>query len=131
MSFEDFEALFALERETAKKEAKSKRPPPTTTELHHPPSRQLTTDLSRLLEYDTALETLPSDGITSPTHDAGRQRAEMDTDAESPRVILRHKRPGRATVPMVDNLRLLSPIHSGSTPAGHGRPPSGEIAGVI
>ena len=133
MSFEDFEALFALERETAKKEAKTRRPPPVTAELHLPPSRQLTTDLNRSLEYDTALDTLPSDGITSPTsaHDTGRQRAEVGTDAESPRVILRHKRRGRATVPMVDNLGLLSPIHSGSTPASHGRPPSGEIAGVL
>lgn len=133
MSFEDFEALFALERETTKKEAKTKRPPPVTAELHLPPSRQLTADLSRSLEYDTALDTLPSDGITSPTsaHDTGRQRAEVGTDTESPRVILRHKRRGRATVPMVDNLGLLSPIHSGSTPAGHGRPPSGEIAGVL
>ena len=79
MSFEDFEALFALERETAKKEAKTKRPPPVTAELHLPPSRQLTTDLSRSLEYDTALDTLPSDGITSPTsaHDTGRQRAKL------------------------------------------------------
>ena len=133
MSFEDFEARFALERETAKKEAKSKRPPPVTTELHLPPSQQLTTDLARSLEYDTALDTLPSGGITSPTraHDTGRQRAEVGTDAESPTVILRHKRRGRATVPMVDNLGLLSPIHSGSTPAGHGRPPPGEIAGVV
>ena len=131
MSFEDFEARFALERETAKKGAKSKRPPPVTTELHLPPSQQLTTD--RSLEYDTALDTLPSGGITSPTraHDTGRQKAEVGTDAESPTVILRHKRRGRATVPMVDNLGLLSPIHSGSTPAGHGRPPPGEIAGVV
>ena len=134
MSFEDIEAVFALERETVKKEAKSKRPPSTTTELYLPSSQQLTTDGS--IEYDTAFDTLPSDGITSPTSvpDTGRrQRTEVGTDhdTESPRVILRHKRPGRVTVPMVGNLGLLSPIHSGFTPAGHGRPPSGEIAGVI
>ena len=134
MSFEDIEAVFALERETAKKEAKSKRPPSTTTELYLPSSQQLTTDLSGSIEYDTAFDTLPSDDITSPTSapDTGRrQRTEVGADAESPRVILRHKRPGRVTVPMVGNLGLLSPIHSGFTPAGHGRPPSGEIAGVI
>lgn len=131
MSFEDIEAVFALERETVKKEAKSKRPPSTTTELYLPSSQQLTTDGS--IEYDTAFDTLPSDGITSPTSapDTGRQKTEVGADAESPRVILRHKRPGRVTVPMVSNLGLLSPIHSGFTPAGHGRPPSGEIAGVI
>ena len=133
MSFEDIEAVFALERETVKKKAKSKRPPSTTTELYLPSSQQLTTDLSGSLEYDTAFDTLPSDGITSPTSapDTGRQKTEVGADAESPRVILRHKRPGRVTVPMVGNLGLLSPIHSGFTPAGHGRPPSGEIAGVI
>ena len=131
MSFEDIEAVFALERETVKKKAKSKRPPSTTTELYLPSSQQLTTDGS--IEYDTAFDTLPSDGITSPTSapDTGRQKTEVGADAESPRVILRHKRPGRVSVPMVGNLGLLSPIHSGFTPAGHGRPPSGEIAGVI
>lgn len=125
MSFEDFEALFSLERETAKKEVKRRRPLPTTAELDMSLSLQPSADLSHSLKYDTALDTLPSDIVTSPT-----SRSPRDT-VKSPTVILRHKRVGRTSAPAeIGSKGFLSPIHSGTTPSGRGHPPYGEIAGT-
>lgn len=128
MSFEDFEALFALERETAKKEVKRRRPLPTMAELDMSLSLQPSADLSHSLKYDTALDTLPSDIVTSPT---SRQQGSPRDTVKSPTVILRHKRVGRTSAPAeIGSKGFLSPIHSGTTPSGRGHPPHGEIAGI-
>jgi len=128
VSFEDFEALFALERETAKKEVKRRRPLPTMAELDMSLSLQPSADLSHSLKYDTALDTLPSDIVTSPT---SRQQGSPRDTVKSPTVILRHKRVGRTSAPAeIGSKGFLSPIHSGTTPSGRGHPPYGEIAGI-
>lgn len=141
VTFEDFKILFEAEHEARKKarantswslESDSESSP-----YHHTTSEN---DLSQNSEYNTALETLPSlsEILASPSHNTKFKDDLVDDDVtpESPKVVLRHKRLGRSvTLPSKLSTPLdtglLSPIHSGRTPARGERPGSNEFPGIF
>ncbi len=145
MKFEDFEALFAVERESATFHAH-----PT---LSQPATDTGTSDWS--LVYNTALESLPAETPGSPTgasaqnngqtSEGGRElESAVTSQTETPTVVLRHKRVGRRTTstPVSEGGQgkrgiamvtrggaVLSPIH-GNSESGR-RPLSGDFPGQL
>lgn len=140
VTFEDFEVLFAQEREEIKK--KRKLNPSTGTSDsdgspdHHNSESGSEQDLidNQSLEYNTALEQLPSiqESLASSNPVSPRslhaEESGNSTLPESPTVTLRHKVSRRATLPArFDEEEQFSPIHA----ARQKRPPSNELPGGL
>ena len=149
VSFDDFEVLFAQEREEIKKKRKL-NPTPSTGTLsqisltssdsdispYHQSESGSEQDLSQSLAYSTALEQLPSiqEISVSPksTIPFGSSLRGEDNDTsvpESPPVVLRYKVSRRATLPArfdEADVGYLSPIHA----ERQSRPPSNELPGM-
>ena len=135
VTFEDFEVLFAQEREEMKK--KRKLNPSTGTSDNHNSESGYEQDLNQSLEYNTGPEQLPSiqeisvsSNPVSPGSSSSLQIREnvASTLPESPAVILRHKVSRRATLPArFDEEEQFSPIHV----AKQKRSPSNELPGSI
>ncbi len=138
VTFEDFEALFAQEREEIKKKRKLNPSTGTsdsdTSPDHNNSESGSEQDINQSLEYNTALEQLPSiqeiSNPISPESSSSLQIRENVTSTlpESPTVILRHKVSRRATLPArFDEEEQFSPIHA----ARQKRPPSNELPGAL
>lgn len=141
VTFEDFEVLFAQEREEMKK--KRKLNPSTgisdsdTSPDNHNSESGSEQDLNQSLECNTGPEQLPSiqeisvsSNSVSPGSSSSLQIREKvaSTLPESPTVILRHKVSRRATLPArFDEEEQFSPIHA----AKQTRYPSNELPGAI
>ena len=140
VTFDDFEVLFAQEREEIKKKRRLNPSTGTadsdTSPDHHNLESGSEQDLNQSLEYNTALEQLPSiqetsvsSNLVSPRASSSLQTGENDASTlpESPTVILRHKISRRATLPAKFDDEQFSPIHA----ARQKRPPSNELPGVL
>ncbi len=159
MSFEDFQALFEIERGSTNEPTASPFSSPSAV------SHRTTSTTDRSLAYNTAFESLPVESITSPRSptgasaqstdhtDIGERQLELVTatspvptgsQTESPTVVLRHKRVGRrststpvsaggrrrhGTGVVVRGGGILSPIH-GSREGG-GNTPASDMPGQL
>ena len=104
VSFDDFEVLFAQEREEAKKKQKLNPGTDGDQVLDHSGYQA---PLSSIQEYPVAPEASTPLKLTLHTED---NDASM---SESPSVVLRHKVSRRATLPASwDGPEYLSPIHA-------------------
>ena len=123
MSFDDFKVLFQQEKDTGAISSPYSTADPEASPL----KLSASTNLSRSLEYNTALENFPSisEINASPSHDTTRSRfdpslAEEERDVlASPTVTLRH-RPGRRGTSTkgrsYSDGGMLSPIRSNELP---------------
>lgn len=123
VSFDDFEVLFAQEREEIKKKRKLNPSEGLSwTDSDISPYHHSTSETERDLhtaELLPSIQEIPvSPTITTPTR----------TSPQGDKVILRHKLSRRATLPArLDEPSYMSPIH----PERQGRPPSSELLGMF
>jgi hypothetical protein len=136
VTFEDFEVLFAQEREEIKKKRKLNPSTGTsdsdTSPDHHNSESGSEQDINQSLECNTALEQLPSiQEISNPPESSSSLQIRENVTStlpESPAVILRHKVSRRATLPArFDEEEQFSPIHA----SRQKRPPSNELPGAL
>lgn len=113
MNFEDFEALFEIERESQSREHTMPSQPSPSLPSHHATD---TTTSSRSLAYHTAFESFPTESFTSLRSPTGASALSSSghtlpgerhlesrvatnpaslSQTDTPPVVLRHKRVGR------------------------------------